>query len=84
MFWTRWQTKARDPEARKRAAVKLGETGGRRALKPLVGLLEDPEWTVRVAAIEALGALAQPSAAPGPFTPSAFLIAAISGSTAEG
>jgi HEAT repeat protein len=62
MFWTRWQTRARDPEARKRAAVKLGETGGRRALKPLVGLLEDPEWTVRVAAIEALGALAQPSA----------------------
>jgi HEAT repeat protein len=62
MFWTRWQTKARDPEARKRAAVKLGGTGRKRALEPLVGLLEDPEWTVRVAALEALGALAQPSA----------------------
>jgi HEAT repeat protein len=62
MFWTRWQAGARDPELRKRAALTLGEAGGRRALKPLVGLLHDPEWSVRVAAIEALGATAHPSA----------------------
>ena len=62
MFWTRWQAKARDPELRKRAALKLGAAGGRRAVRPLVGLLDDPEWSVRVAAIEALGATAHPSA----------------------
>jgi len=61
MFWTRWQTRARDPELRKRAALKLGEAGGRRALKPLLSLLHDPDWSVRVAAIEALGAAAHPS-----------------------
>ena len=61
MFWTRWQSRARDPELRKRAALKLGKAGGRRAIKSLVGLLHDPEWGVRVAAIEALGATAHPS-----------------------
>lgn len=63
-LFTSFQLKSRDPETRRRAARSLGAPGKTSAVPQLEPLLADPEWTVREAAIAALGVIAVPEAAP--------------------
>jgi HEAT repeat protein len=63
-LFTSFQLKSRDADTRKRAALSLAVPGKASAIASLQPLLEDPEWPVRQAAIEALGAIADPSAVP--------------------
>ena len=61
-LFTRWQLSSRDPAARIRAAAALGASHKTAAVAPLVGLLADTEAEVRLAAVEALGAVGDPQA----------------------
>jgi HEAT repeat protein len=63
LWWTLQQLKSSKPEARARAAKKLGSAGQKRAAPALIGRLEDEDRQVRLAAIEALGAIAHPASA---------------------
>jgi HEAT repeat protein len=63
-LFTSFQLKSRDADTRRRAALSLGVRGKASAIASLQPLLEDPEWPVRQAAIEALGTIADPSAIP--------------------
>jgi HEAT repeat protein len=63
-LFTSFQLKSRDADTRRRAALSLGVRGRTSAIPSLRPLLEDPEWLVRQAAIEALGTIADPTAVP--------------------
>ncbi len=63
-LFTSFQLKSRDAETRRRAARSLGVGGKTSAIASLQPLLEDPDWAVRQAAVEALGIVAHPSAIP--------------------
>ena len=63
-LFTSFQIKSRDPETRRRAALSLGVPGKHGAIAQLQPLLQDPEFSVRAAAVEALGVIADASAAP--------------------
>jgi len=63
-LFTSFQLKSRDADTRKRAALSLGVAGKVSAVASLQPLLDDPEWPVRQAAIEALGAVGDASAVP--------------------
>jgi len=63
-LFTSFQLKSRDAETRQRAARSLGVRGRTSAVASLQPLLEDPEWTVRQAAVEALGVVADAFAVP--------------------
>lgn len=60
-WFTSFQLKARDAETRQKAALKVGVAGRTSAVADLVPLLQDPEWTVRQAAAQALGAIGAPA-----------------------
>lgn len=63
-LFTSFQLKSRDPETRRRAALKLGVPGKASAIAALQPLLTDPEWPVREAAVQALGVVADPAVVP--------------------
>jgi HEAT repeat protein len=63
-LFTSFQLKSKDADTRKRAALSLGVRGKSSAIASLQPLLEDPEWAVRQAAVEALGAVGDAAAAP--------------------
>lgn len=63
-LFTSFQLKSRDADTRKRAALSLGVRGRRSAIASLEPLLVDPEWSVRQAAVEALGVVADAAAVP--------------------
>jgi HEAT repeat protein len=69
-LFTSFQLKSRDAETRRRAAQSLGVSGKTSAIASLQPLLDDPDWTVREAAVDALGVVADPSAVP-------YLLAAV-------
>src|SRR5262245_42223392 len=52
--------KENEPQTRLESARKLGDSCDKRAVEPLAELLQDPERSVRLAAIEALGKLGDP------------------------
>jgi HEAT repeat protein len=62
-WWTLQQLKSSKPEARARAAKKLGSTRKKRAVPALLTSLEDEERQVRLAAAEALALIAHPASA---------------------
>jgi HEAT repeat protein len=59
---TNWQLKSLNPEARKRAAARLGTPGRTANVAVLVRLLDDPDPGVRAAASDALGLIGDPAA----------------------
>jgi HEAT repeat protein len=59
-LFTSFQLKSRDAATRRRAALSLGVAGKNAAIATLEPLTQDPEWTVREGAAEALGAIASP------------------------
>lgn len=61
---TSFQLKSGDAETRRRAARSLGVRGRTSAIASLQPLLDDPEWTVRQAAVESLGAVSDAGAVP--------------------
>jgi HEAT repeat protein len=63
-LFTSFQLKSRDADTRRRAALSLGVRGKTAGIVALQPLLEDPEWRVRQAAVEALGLIADPAAVP--------------------
>jgi HEAT repeat protein len=63
-LFTSFQLKSRDAETRKRAAASLAVKGRTAAIASLQPLLEDPEWPVRQAAVDALGTIADAGAVP--------------------
>jgi len=63
-LFTSFQLKSRDADTRRRAALSLGVRGRTSAIAALQPLLDDPEWTVRHAAVEALGLVGDAAAAP--------------------
>ncbi len=63
-LFTSFQLKSGDAETRRRAAQSLGVRGRTSAIASLQPLLDDPEWEVRQAAVEALGVVADVSAVP--------------------
>ena len=71
-LFTSFQIKSRDAGTRARAAASLGSRGKVSAIPQLTPLIDDPDWSVRQAAVEALGRIEDASAAP-------VLVAAITG-----
>ena len=63
-LFTSFQLKSRDADTRKRAARSMGVRGRASAIASLEPLLDDPEWSVRQAAVEALGVVADAAAVP--------------------
>ncbi len=63
LWWTLQQLKSSNPDLRIKAARSLGSAKQRRAVPSLVRLLKDETPQVRLAAIEALGAIGHPASA---------------------
>ncbi len=63
-LFTSFQLKSRDAGTRKRAARSIGVRGRASAIASLAPLLDDPDWSVRQAAVEALGVVADAAAVP--------------------
>jgi HEAT repeat protein len=62
MLWLDlWHLKSTNPEERAGAAQRLGSGMQKKAVPPLIKLLEDESPQVRIAAIEALGAIGHPA-----------------------
>jgi HEAT repeat protein len=59
---TNWQLKSLNPEARKRAAARLGAPGRTANVSALVRLLDDSDAGVRAAAADALAIIGDPAA----------------------
>lgn len=53
-----------DPDKRKEAAEKLGETGTETAIEPLLNVLNDENPQVRFASAKALGKIGEPAIDP--------------------
>lgn len=62
LWWIVRQLRSEDPDTRRRAAARLGEKKGRRALQPLTIALKDSEPSVRAVAAWALGQCGGPEA----------------------
>jgi HEAT repeat protein len=63
-LFTSFQLKSKDAGTRRKAALSLGVAGKSSNLTSLTPLLEDPEWTVREAAVQSLGVIGDAGAAP--------------------
>lgn len=58
-LFTSFQLRSRDAHTRRQAALKLGVPGKTSSIADLEPLLADPDWSVRTAAAEALGAIGE-------------------------
>lgn len=72
IWWQKRKLRSSDPATRVEAAKRLGASGSTAALVPLLAALEDTEFNVRSAALDALKQLSRKEAVPG-------LIGALSG-----
>jgi HEAT repeat protein len=62
LWWTLQQLKSSKPEVRAEAARKLGDSKEKKAVPALIKALADENWSVRIEAGKALGAIVHPAA----------------------
>jgi len=63
LWWTLRQLRSASPATRRQAASRLGIAGNTAAVAPLAWALKDPDNSVRLAALEGLGRIGDPTAA---------------------